>query len=139
MRQAGSSTLDISDGVRREVANLNRTLPEGVHVEVTSDDATFINGALHEVEIAIVLAVVIVVAVIFLFLLNLRATFIPAVTMPIALIGVVSFIYLAGFSINILTLLALVLATGMVVDDAIIVLENIVRWRVWASGPGQPP
>ena len=129
VRQAGSSTLDISDGVRREVANLNRTLPEGVHVEVTSDDATFINGALHEVELAIVLAVVIVIAVIFLFLLNLRATFIPAVTMPIALIGVVSFIYVMGFSINILTLLALVLATGLVVDDAIIVLENIVRWR----------
>ncbi|WAP69532.1 efflux RND transporter permease subunit [Jiella pelagia] len=129
VRQAGSSTLDISDGVRREVANLNRTLPEGVHVEVTSDDATFINGALHEVQLAIGLAVVIVIAVIFLFLLNLRATFIPAVTMPIALIGVVSFIYVMGFSINILTLLALVLATGLVVDDAIIVLENIVRWR----------
>ncbi|TFF23094.1 efflux RND transporter permease subunit [Jiella endophytica] len=135
VRQAGSSTLDISEGVRREVANLNRTLPEGVHVEVTSDDATFINGALHEVELAIGLAVVIVVAVIFLFLLNLRATFIPAVTMPIALIGVVSFIYLAGFSVNILTLLALVLATGMVVDDAIIVLENIVRWRDMGARP----
>ncbi|MEX6506261.1 efflux RND transporter permease subunit [Jiella sp. M17.18] len=129
VRQAGSSTLDISRGVRREVANLNRTLPDGVSVRVTSDDAVFINGALHEVELAIGLAVLIVVAVIFLFLLNLRATFIPAVTMPIAMIGVISFIYLAGFSINILTLLALVLATGMVVDDAIIVLENIVRRR----------
>ncbi|MBO0663994.1 efflux RND transporter permease subunit [Jiella sp. MQZ9-1] len=135
VRQAGSSTLDISRGVHREVANLNRTLPAGVHVEVTSDDAIFINGALHEVELAIGLAVLIVVAVIFLFLLNLRATIIPAVTMPIALIGVVSFIYLAGFSINILTLLALVLATGMVVDDAIIVLENIVRWRDMGAKP----
>ncbi|MCE7026712.1 efflux RND transporter permease subunit [Jiella avicenniae] len=135
VRQAGSSTLDISEGVRREVANLNRTVPDGVHVEVTSDDATFINGALHEVELAIGLAVVIVVAVIFLFLLNFRATFIPAVTMPIALVGVVSFIYVMGFSVNILTLLALVLATGLVVDDAIIVLENIVRWRDMGAKP----
>nr|WP_304363607.1 efflux RND transporter permease subunit [Jiella sp. LLJ827] len=135
VRQAGSSTLDISDGVRREVEALNRTLPEGVTVQVTSDDAIFINGALHEVQIAIGFAVVIVVAVIFLFLLNLRATLVPAVTMPIALIGVVSFIYLAGFSINILTLLALVLATGMVVDDAIIVLENIVRRRDMGATP----
>ena len=135
IRQAGSSTLDISKGIQAEVARLNRTLPEGVHIRVTSDDATFINGALHEVEIAIGLAVFIVVAVIFLFLLNLRATFIPAVTMPIALIGVIAFIYLAGFSINILTLLALVLATGLVVDDAIIVLENIVRRRDMGAKP----
>ncbi|HEX2019495.1 MAG TPA: efflux RND transporter permease subunit [Aurantimonas sp.] len=135
VRQAGSSTLDISEGVRAEVANLNRTLPDGVTLRVTSDDATFIDGAIHEVQIALGLAVVIVVFVIFLFLLNVRATFIPAVTMPIALIGVVAFIYLAGFSINILTLLALVLATGMVVDDAIIVLENIVRRRDMGARP----
>jgi HAE1 family hydrophobic/amphiphilic exporter-1 len=135
VRQAGSSTLDISEGVRAEVANLNRTLPDGVTLRVTSDDATFIDGAIHEVQIALGLAVVIVVFVIFLFLLNVRATFIPAVTMPIALIGVIAFIYLAGFSINILTLLALVLATGMVVDDAIIVLENIVRRRDMGARP----
>ncbi|MBB4002470.1 efflux RND transporter permease subunit [Aurantimonas endophytica] len=135
VRQAGSSTLDISEGVRAEVENLNRTLPDGVTIRVTSDDATFIDGAIHEVEIALGLAVVIVVFVIFLFLLNVRATIIPAVTMPIALIGVMAFIYLVGFSINILTLLALVLATGMVVDDAIIVLENIVRRRDMGAKP----
>ncbi|WP_082536960.1 MULTISPECIES: efflux RND transporter permease subunit [unclassified Aureimonas] len=135
VRQAGSSTLDISDGIRREVANLNSTLPDGVEVRVTSDDAVFIKGAIHEVELALILAVVIVVAVIFLFLLNIRATIIPALTMPIALIGVIAFIYLVGFSINILTLLALVLATGMVVDDAIIVLENIVRHRDMGASP----
>ena len=135
VRQAGSSTLDISDGIRAEVANLNETLPDGVTVRVTSDDATFINGAIHEVEIALGISVVVVIFVIFLFLLNVRATIIPAVTMPIALIGVVAFIYLVGFSINILTLLALVLATGMVVDDAIIVLENIVRQRDMGARP----
>ena len=129
IRQAGYSTLEISDAVRREVARLNASLPDGVTMQVTSDDAIFINGAISEVQYTLVLAVLIVTGVIFLFLLNIRATLIPAVTMPIALIGVVAFIYMAGFSINILSLLALVLATGMVVDDAIIVLENIVRRR----------
>ena len=135
VRQAGSSTLDISSGIHAEVANLNRTLPDGVTIRVTSDDATFINGAIHEVAVALGLAVAIVVLVIFLFLLNVRATIIPAVTIPIALIGVIAFIHLVGFSINILTLLALVLATGMVVDDAIIVLENIVRRRDMGARP----
>ena len=135
VRQAGSSTLDISRNVRAEVDRLNASLPEGVHVEVNSDDAIFINGAIDEVQLTLVLAVLIVTAVIFLFLLNLRATLIPAVTMPIALIGVIAFIYMAGFSINILTLLALVLATGLVVDDAIIVLENIVRRRDMGAAP----
>ncbi|MDY8107888.1 efflux RND transporter permease subunit [Fulvimarina sp. 2208YS6-2-32] len=129
IRQAGSSTLEISQSVHQEVDRLNASLPDGVSIEVTSDDAVFIDGAISEVQITLILAVLIVTAVIFLFLLNIRATLIPAVTMPIALIGVVAFIYMAGFSINILSLLALVLATGMVVDDAIIVLENIVRRR----------
>ncbi|MER0237506.1 efflux RND transporter permease subunit [Fulvimarina sp. MAC8] len=129
IRQAGYSTLEISDAVRTEVDRLNASLPDGVTMQVTSDDAIFINGAISEVQFTLILAVMIVTGVIFLFLLNIRATLIPAVTMPIALIGVVAFIYMAGFSINILSLLALVLATGMVVDDAIIVLENIVRRR----------
>lgn len=136
VRQAGSSTLEISTAIRAAVDELNRTLPDGVTVRVTSDNAVFINGAIHEVELALLFAVIIVVFVIFLFLVNLRATFIPAVTMPVALIGTLTFIYLAGFSINILTLLALVLATGLVVDDAIIVLENIVRRRDMGAKPG---
>ncbi|MEN3792066.1 efflux RND transporter permease subunit [Fulvimarina sp. MAC3] len=129
IRQAGYSTLEISKAVRNEVDRLNASLPDGVTMQVTSDDAIFINGAISEVQFTLILAVLIVTGVIFLFLLNIRATLIPAVTMPIALIGVIAFIYMAGFSINILSLLALVLATGMVVDDAIIVLENIVRRR----------
>ncbi|MCW4113727.1 efflux RND transporter permease subunit [Aurantimonas sp. MSK8Z-1] len=135
IRQAGSSTLDISDDVRAAVDELNASLPEGVTMRVTSDDAVFIRGSIHEVELTLGLAVLIVVAVIYVFLLNVRATLIPAVTMPVALIGVIAFVYLAGFSINILTLLALVLATGLVVDDAIIVLENIVRRRDLGAKP----
>ncbi|WP_182085424.1 efflux RND transporter permease subunit [Aureimonas sp. ME7] len=129
IRQAGSSTLAISEGVRAAVAELNTSLPEGTRVIVTSDEATFINGSIHEVELTLVLAIAIVIAVIYAFLMNWRATLIPTLTIPIALIGVVAGIYLVGFSVNIITLLALVLATGMVVDDAIIVLENIIRRR----------
>ncbi|WP_336739001.1 efflux RND transporter permease subunit [Aureimonas altamirensis] len=129
VRQAGASTIAISEGVRAAAEELNAGFSDGTRVVVISDEAVFINGSIHEVELTLALAVLIVVAVIYLFLLSMRATLIPTVTIPIALIGVVACIYLAGFSINIITLLALVLATGLVVDDAIIVLENIVRRR----------
>ncbi|MFQ0813875.1 multidrug transporter AcrB [Brucella anthropi] len=135
VRQAQSNTLDISQGVRAAVANLQKTLPEGVSIAVTSDDANFINGAIHEVEIALIASVIIVVAIIFMFLWDARATLIPALSMPVALIGTIAAIYLVGFSVNILTLLALVLATGLVVDDAIVVLENVVRRRNQGMGP----
>lgn len=135
VRQAQSNTLDISQGIRAAVANLQTTLPPGVNITVTSDDANFINGAIHEVEIALIASVVIVVVIIFMFLWDIRATLIPALAMPVALIGTIAAIYLTGFSVNILTLLALVLATGLVVDDAIVVLENIVRRRNQGMGP----
>ncbi|PWL19238.1 multidrug transporter AcrB [Falsochrobactrum shanghaiense] len=135
VRQAQSNTLDISQGIRAAVDNLQSTLPPGVNITVTSDDANFINGAIHEVEIALIASVLIVVAIIFMFLWDIRATLIPALAMPVALIGTIAAIYLAGFSVNILTLLALVLATGLVVDDAIVVLENIVRRRNQGMGP----
>ena len=135
IRQARSNTLDISDGVRAAVAELDRTLPDDVSIFVTADDAVFIDGAIHEVLITLGLAVLIVIAVIFLFLRDWRATLIPAVSIPVALIGTVAALYLVGFSVNILTMLAFVLATGMVVDDAIVVLENIVRQRGLGLGP----
>ncbi|MDN2565091.1 efflux RND transporter permease subunit [Aquibium sp. A9E412] len=135
VRQAQSNTLDISEGVRAAVEEIRATLPAGMDIEVTSDDAVFINGAIHEVEIALAIAVTVVLLIIFLFLRDWRATIIPGVAIPVALIGTVAAVYLAGFSINILTLLALVLATGLVVDDAIVVLENIVRRRNEGLGP----
>ncbi|MEO5755281.1 MAG: efflux RND transporter permease subunit [Mesorhizobium sp.] len=134
IRQAESNTLDISTGVKAAVAKLQANL-QGMSIKVTSDDAVFVNGAVHEVEIALALSVSIVLIVIYLFLLDWRATLIPALSMPVAMIGTIAAIYLAGFSINILTLLALVLATGLVVDDAIVVLENIVRRRNEGMGP----
>jgi HAE1 family hydrophobic/amphiphilic exporter-1 len=135
VRQAQSNTLEISEGVAAAVEQIRPTLPEGMEIFVTSDDAVFINGAIHEVEIALAISVTVVLLIIFLFLWDIRATIIPGLSMPVALIGSLAAIYLAGFSINILTLLALVLATGLVVDDAIVVLENIVRRRNEGMGP----
>ncbi|MBP2549063.1 HAE1 family hydrophobic/amphiphilic exporter-1 [Neorhizobium galegae] len=135
IRQAQSNTLNISTGVAAAVADLQAAMPAGTRIVITSDDATFIRGALHEVELALGLSALIVVAVLYLFLRDWRATLIPALTMPVALIGTLAAIYLVGFSINILTLLAIVLATGLVVDDAIVVLENIVRRRAQGLGP----
>jgi HAE1 family hydrophobic/amphiphilic exporter-1 len=135
IRQAQSNTLNISEGVKAAVQGMQSTLPEGTRIAITSNDAVFIEGALHEVEIALLLSATVVVAVIYLFLRDWRATLIPALTMPVALIGTLIAMYLVGFSINILTLLAIVLATGLVVDDAIVVLENIVRRRSEGMGP----
>lgn len=135
VRAAESNTLDISEGVKAAVTRLQQDLPQGMSIKITSDDAMFVNGAVHEVEIALGLSVSIVLLVIYVFLLDWRATLIPGLSMPVAMIGTIAAIYLAGFSINILTLLALVLATGLVVDDAIVVLENIVRRRNEGMGP----
>ncbi|WP_296476078.1 efflux RND transporter permease subunit [Roseinatronobacter sp.] len=134
IRQAQSNTLDISNNVRTIVDELQEILPEDVRIFVTSDEATFVGGAIVEVMKTLSIALLIVIATIYVFLRDARATFVPAVTLPIALIGTVAAIYLVGFSVNILTLLALVLATGMVVDDAIVVLENIVRRRAQGLG-----
>jgi len=135
IRSADSNTINISNGVKAVVADLQKTLPPGVNLKVSSDDSIFISGAVEEVERSLLIAVCSVIAIIFLFLLDWRATLIPAISMPIALIGTIAGIYLAGFSLNILTLLAIVLATGLVVDDSIVVLENITRRRSMGLGP----
>ncbi|KJF73931.1 efflux RND transporter permease subunit [Agrobacterium arsenijevicii] len=135
IRQAQSNTLNISTGVKAAVNAMSANLPEGTRIIVTNDDAVFIEGALHEVQLALGLSALIVVVVLYLFLRDWRATLIPAITMPVALIGTIIAIYMVGFSVNILTLLAIVLATGLVVDDAIVVLENIVRRRAEGMGP----
>ena len=135
VRSAQSNTINISRDVHAVVADLQKTLPPGVDLKISSDDSIFISGAVEEVERSLLIAVGAVIAIIFLFLLDWRATLVPAISMPIALIGTIAGIYLAGFSINILTLLALVLATGLVVDDSIVVLENITRRRSMGLGP----
>jgi HAE1 family hydrophobic/amphiphilic exporter-1 len=133
--QAQSNTIAISKGIRAVLDQLRPGLPPGVAIDISSDDAVFIQGAVNEVVRSMSYSVLIVTAIMFLFLRDWRATLIPALSMPIALAGALAGIYLAGFSVNILTLLALVLATGLVVDDAIVVLENIVRQRGLGLGP----
>ena len=128
VRQAQSNTVRISDEVSRAIARLELRFPD-LGFQVTSDDAVFIRGAITEVLKTLAAALGIVIAVIWIFFGRLGATLIPAVTIPIALMGSVAGIWLMGFSINLITLLALVLATGLVVDDAIVVTENIQRRR----------
>jgi HAE1 family hydrophobic/amphiphilic exporter-1 len=135
VRQAQSNSMQISEGVHKAVDDLRQTLPAGVSIKISSDESVFIAGALHEVQIAVIMSVIIVIGVIFLFLMDWRATLVPALSMPVALIGAIAGVYLMGFSINILTLLAIVLASGLVVDDSIVVLENIVRRRGMGAGP----
>ncbi|WP_375202039.1 efflux RND transporter permease subunit [Hyphococcus sp.] len=134
IRQAQSNTVAVAQGVRAAVAELNNSLPPNVRVEVMIDDSIFINEAIKEVVRSLFLATGAVVLVIFLFLRSIRATIIPAVTIPVSLMGTVAAMWLAGFSINIITLLALVMAAGLVVDDSIVVTENIQRWRGMGAG-----
>jgi multidrug efflux pump len=126
-RQSQANTIAISDAVRAELEWLRPTLPEGMEIVVGSDDAVFIRASIEGVGEALAEAALLVVAVIFLFLGSPRATLIPAVTIPVSIVGAFIGIYAFGFSINILTLFALILAIGLVVDDAIVVLEAIQR------------
>lgn len=129
VRDSLGNTLAVSRDVKREIEGLQRTLPDGVSIAVTSDDGVFIEQSIREVVSSILMATAIVILTIFAFLGSVRATIIPAIAIPVALVGTVAAIWIAGFSINTITLLALVLATGLVVDDAIVVVENIVRKR----------
>jgi hydrophobe/amphiphile efflux-1 (HAE1) family protein len=134
IRRAQSNTIAISDGVDAAIERLNRRLDDAEIIKV-SDDATFIRGSVKEVMTSLAIAIFVVFAVIYAFMGSLRATLIPAAAIPVALIGTIAAIWLLGFSINILTLLALVLATGMIVDDAVVVIENVYRHRAMGLKP----
>ena len=127
LRQATANPLDLSKGVRAMIPKLQADLPPGISIDIANDNSVFIEKSIDGVFRTIVESVVLVALVIFLFLRTARASIIPIVTIPVALIGTFSMMALAGFTINTLTLLALVLAIGLVVDDAIVVLENIFR------------
>ena len=126
-RQSQSNTLQISSAVRAEIDRLRPSLPQGMEIIVGSDDALFVGASIREVIQALGISLVLVVLVILVFLRSLRATLIPAITIPVSLVGAFVLIGVWGFSLNTLTLLALLLAIGLVVDDAIVVLENIQR------------
>jgi multidrug efflux pump len=127
VKQAVANPLDVSVAMREVMPNIRHDLPDGMNAEVSYDRSIFIDRSIAAVFTTIAEAVVLVVLVIFLFLHTLRATLIPLVTIPVSLIGACAVMYALGFSINTLSLLAMVLAIGLVVDDAIVVLENIHR------------
>ena len=127
IKQAVANPLELSAAVRAEVARINEGMPSGMRLVVAYDTSVFIDRSIKSVFSAIGEAIALVVLVIFLFLRTLRATIIPIVTIPVSLIGAYALMYLFGFTINTLTLLAMVLAIGLVVDDAIVMLENIFR------------
>ncbi len=134
-KQSKANTLSVSNQARLLMATINRELPEGMRMEVLRDEARFIKASIEEVKGSLVVAAILVVLIIFLFLGSVRAALIPALTVPISLVAAFMILYYLDYSINLLTLLALVLAIGMVVDDAIVVLENVHR-RI---EEGEPP
>ncbi len=127
IKQAVANPLDVSKGIRALLPDLNESLPSGLKADIGNDDAVFINESIKAVFSTILEAIVLVVIVILFFLRSIRASIIPIVTIPISLIATFTLLLAFGFSINTLTLLAMVLAIGLVVDDAIVVLENVSR------------
>jgi multidrug efflux pump len=126
-RQAKANTLDVIAGVKERVKKLNAALPPDMQLYPSSDDSVYINAAIDEVWQTLAVTALVVIGVIFIFLGSVSATLVPSVTVPVSLVGTFFVLYLLGYSINLLTLLAMVLAIGLVVDDAIVVLENIAR------------
>ena len=126
-RQPDANTVQVVDAVRKLLPRFRAQLPESVSINLVNDRSVSIREAIHDVNLTLALTVVLVVLVIFLFLRRLAATFIPAVTMPISLLGALSLLYALGYSLDNVSLLGITLAVGLVVDDAIVVLENIVR------------
>jgi multidrug efflux pump len=128
-RQPGANVIDVVDRVQAMLPQLSASLPAAVQLNVLTDRTQSIRASVRSVEHELIFAVGLVVLVTFLFLRNVAATIIPSIAVPLSLIGTFGVMYLAGFSLNILTLMALTIATGFVVDDAIVMMENIARYR----------
>jgi multidrug efflux pump len=127
-RQPGANVVDVVNRIQAMMPELKSALPAGVDVDVLTDRTTTIRASIHDVEFEMSLAVALVVLVIFLFLRNVPATLIPSLSVPLSLVGTFAIMYLASFSLNNLSLMALTIATGFVVDDAIVMIENISRY-----------
>lgn len=128
IKQSTANTISVARAVKEEARRINEAgLPNGMTIEQSYDTSVFIEGAINEVYKTLLIATCMVILVILIFLGSFRATLVPAVTLPVSIVSTFTVLYLLGFTVNLLTLLALVLAIGLVVDDAIVVLENIVR------------
>ena len=126
-RQPGANIIDTIDSVKAELPHLQAAMPADVNVTIAIDRSTTIRQSLHDTEMTLVIAITLVTLVVFLFLRDFRATLIPSVAVPVSILGTFGAMYLLGYSLDILSLMALTIATGFVVDDAIVVLENISR------------
>lgn len=127
-RQPGANVLDTADNIQAMLPTLLDSLPKSVEVKILADRTTAIRASVHDVQFELLLAIALVIMVIYVFLRNFPATLIPSVAVPLSLMGTFAAMYFLGFSINNLTLMALTIATGFVVDDAIVVVENISRY-----------
>ncbi len=134
-RQPGSNVIEVVDRIKKLLPQLQSALPAAVQVSILTDRTTTIRASVEDVQFELMLAIALVVMVIFLFLRTLSATIIPSVAVPLSLVGTFGIMYLLGFSLNNLTLMALTIATGFVVDDAIVMIENIARY----IEQGEPP
>ena len=126
-RQAGANIIETVNAIKAQLPALQAVLPASVQLNLAMDRSPVIKATLHEAEMTLLIAVALVILVVFLFLGNFRASLIPTLAVPVSLVGTFAIMYLYGFSLNNLSLMALILATGLVVDDAIVVLENISR------------
>ena len=127
-RQPGANVIDVVDRIKELLPQLRETLPNSLDVAVLTDRTVTIRASVRDVQIELTFAVILVVAVIFAFLGDVRATLIPSLSVPLSLVGTLAVMYLAGFSLNNLSIMALTIATGFVVDDAIVMIENIARY-----------
>src|SRR6185436_13243249 len=127
-KQPGANVIEVVDAVKKLLPSLTASLPASIETQLLTDRTVTIRSSVHDTQFELMLAVVLVVGVIFVFLRSGTATLIPAAAVPLSIVGTFGVMYLAGFSINNLTLMALTIATGFVVDDAIVVIENIARY-----------
>ena len=130
----GANTVEICNNIYKTIDELSQTLPDSLKLDIMMDSSTFINESMHEVEFTILLTSLIVILIIFVFLGDFKATLIPCVTIPVSLIGTFIALKILGMSLNLLTLFALVLAVAVVVDDAIVVIENVKRHMEQGKG-----
>src|SRR5947199_5757768 len=134
-RQPGANVIEVVDRVKQLLPQLTASLPASVEVATLTDRTVTIRASVKDVQFELMLAVALVVMVIFLFLRTAAGTIIPSIAVPLSIVGTFGVMYLAGFSINNLTLMALTIATGFVVDDAIVVIENIARFVEEGDSP----
>ena len=127
MRQPGSNTIEVTDDIKQQLPLFNSRLPPAVHLTLMRDRAVWIRGAFRDIQVTLIITLVLVVGVIFVFLRNAWATIIPALAVPFSLLGACAVMALCNFSLDNLSMMALILSIGFVVDDAIVMLENIVR------------